>query len=295
MITKCKKCGCDALIKNGEWYECPKCGAMMFDVSIFVGNTESPTKVLEMLDEDKKPNKEHSIYQDAADINFKENEIAYTENEDTESVADNIKPKKAKRKKAKKKGKKAEEIGNESEEKQKPSKLREAISFMTPIVIALIIAIILKTCIFANVVIPTGSMLNTIQEGDRIIASRLAYINADPQRYDIIIFKYPDDETQFFVKRIIGLPGETIEVKDGIVYITDKNGNTSTARTDFITNCVPTGNFGPYTVPLGSYFVMGDNRNDSWDSRYWDNKTVKKEKIIGKVKFRYFPNPSKIE
>ena len=107
--------------------------------------------------------------------------------------------------------------------------------------------------------------------------------------------KYPDDETQLFAKRIIALPGETIEVKNGIVYITDKNGNKSTARTDFITNCIPTGNFGPYTVPLGSYFVMGDNRNDSWDSRYWDNKTVKKGKIIGKVKFRYFPNPGKIE
>ena len=166
---------------------------------------------------------------------------------------------------------------------------------MTPIVVALIIAIFLKTCIFANIVIPTGSMLNTIQEGDRIIASRLAYINDEPQRYDIIIFRYPDDETQLFAKRIIALPGETIEVKNGIVYITDKNGNESTARTDFITNCIPTGNFGPYTVPLGSYFVMGDNRNDSWDSRYWDNKTVKKEKIIGKVKFRYFPNPGKIE
>ena len=182
-----------------------------------------------------------------------------------------------------------------NEEKQKKSKLREAISFMTPIVVALIIAIFLKTCIFANIVIPTGSMLNTIQEGDRIIASRLAYINDEPQRYDIIIFKYPDDETQLFAKRIIALPGETIEVKNGIVYITDKNGNKSTARTDFITNCIPTGNFGPYTVPLGSYFVMGDNRNDSWDSRYWDNKTVKKGKIIGKVKFRYFPNPGKIE
>ena len=257
MITKCKKCGCDALIKNGEWYECPKCGAMMFDVSDFIGE-KSPTKMLQMLDE--------------------------------ENVT--IKPKKEKNKN--KKSKKNNTAKN-NEEKQKKSKLREAISFMTPIVVALIIAIFLKTCIFANIVIPTGSMLNTIQEGDRIIASRLAYINDEPQRYDIIIFRYPDDETQLFAKRIIALPGETIEVKNGIVYITDKNGNKSTARTDFITNCIPTGNFGPYTVPLGSYFVMGDNRNDSWDSRYWDNKTVKKEKIIGKVKFRYFPNPGKIE
>ena len=259
MITKCKKCGCDALIKNGEWYECPKCGAMMFDVSDFIGE-KSPTKMLQMLDEENVTIKEQSQQPDAINIIFKKNDIA-----------------------------------KNNEEKQKKSKLREAISFMTPIVVALIIAIFLKTCIFANIVIPTGSMLNTIQDGDRIIASRLAYINDEPQRYDIIIFKYPDDETQLFAKRIIALPGETIEVKNGIVYITDKNGNKSTARTDFITNCIPTGNFGPYTVPLGSYFVMGDNRNDSWDSRYWDNKTVKKGKIIGKVKFRYFPNPGKIE
>lgn len=284
MITKCKKCGCDALIKNGEWYECPKCGAMMFDVSDFIGE-KSPTKMLQMLDEENVTIKEQSQQPDAINIIFKEND-------DAKSIADSKKPKKEKNKN--KKSKKNNTAKN-NEEKQKKSKLREAISFMTPIVVALIIAIFLKTCIFANIVIPTGSMLNTIQEGDRIIASRLAYINDEPQRYDIIIFKYPDDETQLFAKRIIALPGETIEVKNGIVYITDKNGNKSTARTDFITNCIPTGNFGPYTVPLGSYFVMGDNRNDSWDSRYWDNKTVKKEKIIGKVKFRYFPNPGKIE
>lgn len=284
MITKCKKCGCDALIKNGEWYECPKCGAMMFDISDFIGE-KSPTKMLQMLDEENVTGKEQSRQPDAANIIFKKND-------DIGSGADSKKPKKEKNKN---KISKKNDTAKNDEEKQKKSKLREAISFMTPIVIALIIAIFLKTCIFANVVIPTGSMLNTIQEGDRIIASRLAYINDEPQRYDIIIFKYPDDETQFFAKRIIALPGETIEIKNGIVYITDKNGNTSTARTDFITNCIPTGNFGPYTVPLGSYFVMGDNRNDSWDSRYWDNKTVKKEKIIGKVKFRYFPNPGKIE
>lgn len=284
MITKCKKCGCDALIKNGEWYECPKCGAMMFDVSDFIGE-KSPTKMLQMLDEENVTDKKQSRQPDTADITFKKND-------DIESGADSKKPKKEKNKKKKSK---KNDTAKSDEEKQKKSKLREAISFMTPIVIALIIAIFLKTCIFANIVIPTGSMLNTIQEGDRIIASRLAYINDEPQRYDIIIFKYPDDETQFFAKRIIALPGETIEIKNGIVYITDKNGNKSTTRTDFITNCIPTGNFGPYTVPLGSYFVMGDNRNDSWDSRYWDNKTVKKEKIIGKVKFRYFPNPGKIE
>ena len=256
----------------------------MFDVSEFIGE-KSPTKMLQMLDEENVTIKEQSQQPDAINIIFKKND-------DAKSAIDSKKPKKEKNKN--KKSKKNNTAKN-NEEKQKKSKLREAISFMTPIVVALIIAIFLKTCIFANIVIPTGSMLNTIQEDDRIIASRLAYIDDEPQRYDIIIFKYPDDETQLFAKRIIALPGETIEVKNGIVYITDKNGNKSSARTDFITNCIPTGNFGPYTVPLGSYFVMGDNRNDSWDSRYWDNKTVKKGKIIGKVKFRYFPNPGKIE
>lgn len=286
MITKCKKCGCDTLIKNGEWYECPMCGAMMFDTSIFVGKIESPTKTLEMIDEGKvtataQISKPFSI---DAEENHEEKTF-----ESTIEKAENTTQKKPKKKKHTKKK------AIEKSEKQEVSKLKEAISFMTPIVIALIVAILLKTFIFANAVVPTGSMINTIQEGDRIIASRLAYINEDPKRYDVIIFHYPDDESQLFVKRIVGMPGETINIKNGIVYITDANGNTTEARSDFVTNCVPTGDFGPYTVPLGSYFVMGDNRNDSWDARYWKKKNVEKKKIIGKVKFRYFPNPSKIK
>lgn len=286
MITKCKKCGCDTLIKNGEWYECPMCGAMMFDTSIFVGKIESPTKTLEMIDEGKvtataQISKPFSI---DAEENHEEKTF-----ESTIEKAENTTQEKPKKKKHTKKK------AIEKSEKQEVSKLKEAISFMTPIVIALIVAILLKTFIFANAVVPTGSMINTIQEGDRIIASRLAYINEDPKRYDVIIFHYPDDESQLFVKRIIGMPGETINIKNGIVYITDASGNTTEARSDFVTNCVPTGDFGPYTVPLGSYFVMGDNRNDSWDARYWKKKNVEKKKIIGKVKFRYFPNPSKIE
>ena len=106
---------------------------------------------------------------------------------------------------------------DEEEEKKPKSKLREAVEFLIPIVVAVIIAIILKSVVFANAVVPTGSMLNTIHEGDRIIASRLAYINEDPQRYDVIIFKYPDDETQIYVKRVIGLPGETVQDRKSVV------------------------------------------------------------------------------
>ena len=148
---------------------------------------------------------------------------------------------------------------------------------------------------FANAVVPTGSMINTIQEKDRIIASRLAYIKNDPERYDIVIFKYPDDRKQYFVKRVIGLPGETVEVIGGVVYVTKTDGETIQLDDSFVTNCKPTGDYGPFVVPEDCYFMMGDNRNSSWDSRFWTNKYVPKDDIIGKVKFRYYPNFSKIE
>lgn len=183
----------------------------------------------------------------------------------------------------------------EEEEKQPKSKLREAVEFLIPIVVAVIIAIILKSVVFANAVVPTGSMLNTIHEGDRIIASRLAYVKEDPQRYDVIIFKYPDDEKQIYVKRVIGLPGETVQVINGVVYVTKTDGETIQLDDSFVTNCTPEGNFGPFEVPADSYFMMGDNRNSSWDSRFWDNKFVNKEKILGKVKFKYYPSFGKIE
>ncbi len=184
---------------------------------------------------------------------------------------------------------------NKKEEKKKKSPLRETLEFLLPIIIALIVAMLLKTFVFANAVVPTGSMLNTIQEGDRVIASRIEYNWSDPERYDIIIFKAPDEvakgnEKEFYVKRIIGLPGETITIVNGVVYIADASGNTQQARDEFITACTPTGNFGPYVVPEDSYFVMGDNRESSIDSRYWlTTNYVKRDLIIGKVKFRYYP------
>ena len=98
------------------------------------------------------------------------------------------------------------------------------------------------------------------------------------------------NEKEFYVKRIIGLPGETITIVNGVVYAADKDGNTIQLKDDFITACEPTGNFGPYVVPENSYFVLGDNRESSIDSRYWTSTNyVDRDLIIGKVKFRYYP------
>ena len=127
--------------------------------------------------------------------------------------------------------------------------------------------------------------------GDRIFGNRLAYINKDPQRFDIVIFKYPDDETQLFIKRVIGLPGETVEIRDGKVYI----DGAETPLDDSFTPEPPQGNWGPEVVPEGSYFMLGDNRNRSKDSRFWTNTFVKKEKILGKAVLRYFPSPKLIK
>lgn len=179
--------------------------------------------------------------------------------------------------------------------KKEKSKLREVIEFCIPIVVAVAIALCLRTFVFANAVVPTGSMLNTIQEGDRIIASRLAYVNNDPERYDIILFYYPDDESKIYVKRVIGLPGETVQIVNGVVYVTKTNGKTIQLDDSFVTIGTPYGDFGPYTVPENCYFMLGDNRNNSKDSRYWQNTYVNKEKIIGKVKFRYYPSIGKVE
>ena len=148
-----------------------------------------------------------------------------------------------------------------------------------------IVVLVVDNFRLINAVIPSESMENTIMTGDRIFGNRLAYLFDDPERFDIVIFKYPDDESQRFIKRVIGLPGETVEIREGKVYI---NGS-DTPLDDSFTPETPVGNFGPYTVPEGCYFMLGDNRNNSRDSRMWDNPYVKKEKILGKAVLRYFP------
>ena len=156
-------------------------------------------------------------------------------------------------------------MANEENKKQK-SKLREVIDFLLPILIAVAVALVLKYCVIANAVVPT-SMLNTIQEGDRVIASRLAYVKDDPQRYDIVIFKYPDDEKQYYVKRIVGLPGETLSFKNGYTYVNGEKLDESYLPTQGITTLPDSMADKIFTVPEGCMFVMGDNRTGSNDSR----------------------------
>ena len=169
--------------------------------------------------------------------------------------------------------------------KRRNSTTSELIQWLIAILVAFIIALFVDNFLIVNAQIPSGSMENTIMTGDRVVGNRLSYLTKDPERYDVIIFKYPDDESQLFIKRIIGLPGETVTIRDGKVYIND---STEPLRDDFCPE-TPVGDFGPYEVPEGCYFMLGDNRNVSKDSRYWLNPYVEKDKIIGKAFLRYWP------
>ena len=171
-------------------------------------------------------------------------------------------------------------------EKQTKSFKVELLSWVKTIIIAIVLAYLITSFVIVNAFVPTGSMKNTIMPKDRLIASRLSYIFKDPERLDIIVFKYPDDERLLYVKRIIGLPGDTINISDGKVYINDSK---EPLPDKYVTVEPMKGSWGPYIVPEDSYFMLGDNRNDSKDSRFWSNTFVKKEQILGKVIFKYYP------
>lgn len=176
-------------------------------------------------------------------------------------------------------------LRNMSKPVVKNSIWKELWEYIKMIIFVIVVVLIVNNVLLINARVPSESMEKTIMTGDRFFGNRLAYLFNDPERFDIVVFKYPDDESQLFVKRVIGLPGETVEIREGKVYI---NGS-DTPLDDSFTPETPMGNYGPYVVPEDSYFMLGDNRNHSGDSRFWKQPYVEKDKIVGKAILRYFP------
>ncbi len=150
------------------------------------------------------------------------------------------------------------------------------------LVLAGLLIVFFRAFVFQNFVVEGSSMYPTLMQGDRLIVSRLSYIFGEPDRGDIIVFQYPFGPERDFVKRIIGLPGETLAIQNGQVFIDGKPLPPET----YVQNR-SSENYGPVTLGEDEYFVMGDNRTGSSDSRSWG--PLQKHFIIGKAWLIYYP------
>lgn len=164
--------------------------------------------------------------------------------------------------------------------------------------------VVLNMCLILNIHLLSGSMENTINTDTYLLCNRIAYKNSLPKRYDIVVFQYPLDENVNYVKRIIGLPGEHVEVKNGKIFI---NNEKNAIAEPYLNEEWYVDNDGYcFDIPENAYLMLGDNRNDSDDARYWaanalgeglvtneksaQNYTyVSQENILAKVWIQYRP------
>jgi len=154
---------------------------------------------------------------------------------------------------------------------------------------ALVLALILRTFVVQAFWIPSGSMLPTLQIGDRVLVAKMWIWIQEPSRGSIYVFKYPVEPDRDFIKRIIGLPGDIIDIRGGVVYLNGrpldepyvKNNDYFTLRQNDIFKAVPV------EIPESMYLALGDNRSNSQDSRYWG--LVPKNYLRGPAFFRYWP------
>lgn len=152
--------------------------------------------------------------------------------------------------------------------------------WVIPILSALVIVFLLRQFVFFNVYVPTGSMIPTINLNDKILVTRIHNYN-NLKRGDIIVF-YSDELGETLVKRLIGLPGDKIEIKNGKVSV-----NGEELSEDYVKNKDQYN--GTFEVPQGKYFFLGDNRPVSNDARYWQNHYIDSSKIEGKAQFTFYP------
>ena len=172
-------------------------------------------------------------------------------------------------------------------EETKKSLLRETIE---TILIAGLLALIIRTYIVQPFKIPSGSMQQTLQIGDHILVNKFIYRFSSIEREDIVVFKYPKDEKRDFIKRAIAVEGDKLEIRDRMVYVNDAPTSPPYVYHDegYLQDeyYPPRDNFGPVTVPEDTVFVMGDNRENSLDSRYWGFLDI--DKVKGKAFIIYW-------
>jgi len=173
---------------------------------------------------------------------------------------------------------------NKGAEKQKKSMKQEIFEWIMVFVVAAAMAFVVRTFIFEPVRVDGASMMNTLTDSDFMIATKFDYLFGDPERFDIVICNYPNtDDGMYRVKRVIGLPGETVELSAGNLFI---NGELVEQNFDMTPNETF---YGPITIPEDHYFVLGDNRNNSKDSRSAMVGPLPRDMIEGHVRAVVFP------
>lgn len=152
--------------------------------------------------------------------------------------------------------------------------------------LALVIVIPVRLFVAQPFIVSGESMVPTFLNGQYLIVDELTYHFEPPKRGDVIVFRYPRDTSQFFIKRIIGLPGEVVHISDSGITATKPDGSVVTLDESYVVN-VGNGGSRDYTVPADSYFVMGDNRPESSDSRSWG--FLPRSDIVGRAFARLLP------
>jgi signal peptidase I len=184
----------------------------------------------------------------------------------------------------------AGEAGEEAGDRKPTSAtVRSAVEWAVVVVGALVVAFVVKTFLFQAFYIPSESMEPTLDVGDRVLVNKLSYDAHDVNRGDLVVFVRPagdpafgPTETEDLIKRVIGLPGETIEARDGVVYVDGRR-----LEEPYLVDGIPTENLPAQEVPVGHVFVMGDNRTNSEDSRVFG--AVDEGLIVGRAFVRVWP------
>lgn len=162
----------------------------------------------------------------------------------------------------------------------------EILSFLLYVVVVVGITFLIIHYVGQRTYVSGSSMENTLSDGDNLIVDKITYRFSDPKRYDIIVFPYQYEENTYFIKRIIGLPGETVQIVDGIIYIDGEALQESYGR-EVMKNSGLAAD--PVTLGEDEYFVLGDNRNDSTDSRDPSVGKIPRDRIIGRAWVRIWP------
>lgn len=177
-------------------------------------------------------------------------------------------------------------LDEEPEEEPKHSKLREVLSFLAYAALVFGITFLIITFVGQRTKVSGNSMYDTLEDGDNLILEKLSYRFHEPERFDIVVFRYTHRENTFYIKRVIGLPGETVQIIDSKIYI---NGELLEENYGYEPIQDAKRASEPITLGEDEYFVLGDNRNDSSDSRDPAVGNVKRSQIIGKAWLRIWP------